>query len=216
MKTSLALAALLLSATLVSVSPAVSAKPDLPPLVGYCTSLTSPWCEGTACVGFSYQVPACAPLVGVAVSPVQTCVPTSGGMDYHSFLCVDSNDKSCPVYTLTASDAGVRKTCVPSAGTTAADFCVQYMYVADYHWYWICADPKGDCILYEKEQHGVTVTTRCLVPGVAVDTREACVNYANDLDYRHYVCADPGNPDCAVSTKRESGAHVTRTCVGLP
>lgn len=39
------------------------------------------------------------------------CIPTSGGMDYHSFLCVDSSNPLCPVYTLTATDWGVQKRC---------------------------------------------------------------------------------------------------------
>lgn len=40
-----------------------------------------------------------------------TCIPTSGGLDYHSFLCVDPSNPKCAVYTLTSSDWGVQKKC---------------------------------------------------------------------------------------------------------
>lgn len=39
------------------------------------------------------------------------CVPTSGGMDYPSYLCVDPRDPLCAVYTLTTTDWGVQKRC---------------------------------------------------------------------------------------------------------
>ncbi len=52
----------------------------------------------------------------VAAQPIDDhqCYPTSGGMDYHSYLCYDFNDPRCPIYTLSSSDAGVTKRCLPA------------------------------------------------------------------------------------------------------
>lgn len=49
---------------------------------------------------------------GASASPDPTCVPTSGGMDYHSFLCVDGSDPKCPVYTLQHTHNEIEKKCV--------------------------------------------------------------------------------------------------------
>ncbi len=52
--------------------------------------------------------------LAVAAPPAAaTCVPTSGGMDYHSQACVDLSDLDCPVYHEQHTDWGVRRTCVP-------------------------------------------------------------------------------------------------------
>ena len=58
----------------------------------------------------------CLVLPGGAVSTTQPeawCIPTSGGLDYHSFLCVDLANLRCPVYTLHSTDWGTVKTCYP-------------------------------------------------------------------------------------------------------
>lgn len=45
-------------------------------------------------------------------APGPSCAPTSGGMDYHSYLCVDPGNPKCAVYTLTHNDwEGIRKRC---------------------------------------------------------------------------------------------------------
>ncbi len=46
------------------------------------------------------------------VPPSQDCYPTSGGLDYQSYLCYDIKDPFCPVYTITHTDAGTRKHCI--------------------------------------------------------------------------------------------------------
>ena len=59
---------------------------------------------GTTCVGPG----------GDASAPLEVaCIPTSGGLDYHSFLCIDGGNLRCPVYTLHSTDSGTVKTCVP-------------------------------------------------------------------------------------------------------
>jgi hypothetical protein len=53
-------------------------------------------------------------LVGVpAASPADagTCVPTSGGLDYQSYACVEPKNAGCAVYTLSSTDSGVEKRC---------------------------------------------------------------------------------------------------------
>lgn len=54
-------------------------------------------------------------LVPMAFAPVAAaepeCVPTSGGLDYPSYLCVDTSNPKCPVYTLTTTDWGTQKKC---------------------------------------------------------------------------------------------------------
>jgi hypothetical protein len=55
------------------------------------------------------------PFLIVASTPsamaAPSCVPTSGGLDYPSYLCTDPEDPKCPVYTLTTTDSGVQKRC---------------------------------------------------------------------------------------------------------
>lgn len=52
----------------------------------------------------------CVGLGDVSGAPTAAaCVPTSGGLDYHSYLCVDLGNPRCPVYTLDWTG----QTCVP-------------------------------------------------------------------------------------------------------
>lgn len=96
----------------------------------------------------------------------------------------------------------------------AWDGCVQYMYVADYHWYWICVAPRDlSCPVYLKEQHGVTVTKECVAGGPELESRPTCVWVGQDLDYTHYLCVDPFDPSCPVYAKRTDGSSTWRTCV---
>ncbi len=44
--------------------------------------------------------------------PTHQCYPTSGGLDYQSYVCYDLKDPFCPVYTLTHSDWGTTKKCI--------------------------------------------------------------------------------------------------------
>lgn len=57
-------------------------------------------------------------------------------------------------------------TIVPPVPTAQAwDGCVEYMYVADYHWYYVCLQPtKPTCPILWKERHGMTWTTSCIFP----------------------------------------------------
>lgn len=50
---------------------------------------------------------------GAAVQSGATCIPTSGGLDYHSFLCVEPGNPKCPAYQTWADDSGVHTRCYP-------------------------------------------------------------------------------------------------------
>lgn len=107
----------------------------------------------------------------------------------------------------------------PAAGATA-DPCVQYMYVADYHWYYACVDPKrGACAVYTKERHGMTWSERCLVetdPTTVLGAPEAqCYPTSGGMDYPSFLCVDPGNAKCAVYTVTTSDQGVQRRCYGV-
>lgn len=39
------------------------------------------------------------------------CERIDGGMDYGTYLCVDTDDPRCPVYTVTYTDWGPQKRC---------------------------------------------------------------------------------------------------------
>ena len=110
---------------------------------------------------------------------------------------------------------------VPLAGAadTSADLCVNYMYVADYQWYYACVDPKGGtCAVYTYRSNGVwNSEPDCVLrKSSSTETWDGCVFLAQDLDYSHYVCVAPRDPSCAVYTKRVSGGHEVRNCVGVP
>lgn len=103
------------------------------------------------------------------------------------------------------------------AQADAGETCVTYAYVADYHWYRACADPKDTaCAVYLQEQHGVTVTNTCLVGVPGVETQAQCSFIGQDLDYTHHVCVDASDRRCPVYTLRTSGGSSSKTCLTDP
>ena len=106
---------------------------------------------------------------------------------------------------------------VPAAGDvgSAWDGCVQYAYVADYHWYWVCVNPKDpSCPVYTKEQHGVTVTRECVALGASTVAPEPhCIPTSGGLDYHSFLCVDAGDPKCPVYTLSSSDAGIRKDCV---
>jgi hypothetical protein len=90
------------------------------------------------------------------------------------------------------------------------DVCVQYMYIADYHWYYVCADPKdASCVVYEKQVHGVTETRTCYGVPDTVAVRDLCSPEIGDLDHRYAICAS-ANARCPVYVAHQNGG---RTCL---
>lgn len=100
----------------------------------------------------------------------------------------------------------------------AWDGCVQYAYVADYHWYYACANPKdASCPVYLKERHGVTETRACVVDlGVAaagptnpvpdhdhdgdMEVGKVCVwGFADACVLQAYECFQPYRPGFGIN-----------------
>lgn len=108
---------------------------------------------------------------------------------------------------------------VPAAGATAVapPECVEYLYVADYHWYRVCAEPKDlSCPVYFEEQHGVTVYKECVVPALnGVDSAGACIPTSGGMDYPSWLCVDPKDPLCPVYTVTTSDWGTTKRCFGV-
>lgn len=97
-----------------------------------------------------------------------------------------------------------------AAEVSAAETCVQYAYVADYHWYWLCVNPKStSCPVYEKAQHGVTVTRTCIGGDVTLNAEPICTPETGDLDYRWSYCAST-DLDCPLYRLAQNG---TKTCL---
>ena len=111
-----------------------------------------------------------------------------------------------------------------AAGDVAAIGCVQYMYIADYHWYYVCVDPKGGlCAVYFQERHGMTWSAKqCLVPlddaaPSAVSPAAVCVpTNGGGLDYHSQVCVDAGDRRCLVLQEYSTDAGYVRKCYGTP
>lgn len=105
------------------------------------------------------------------------------------------------------------------AAAAEADLCVEYMYVADYHWYYACVDPKGGaCAVYTKERHGMTWTESCLVETSATPSgapSASCIPTSGGLDYHSYLCIEPSNPKCAVYTLSSSDWGIEKRCYGV-
>lgn len=81
-----------------------------------CVNLTDPWCAVyllRESGGHSQRTCLAGGPIGAGAEPDASCVPTSGGLDYHSYLCVDPSNPRCAAYTLHHTDWGVRKTCYP-------------------------------------------------------------------------------------------------------
>ena len=122
---------------------------------------------------------------------------------------------------LAAPGASALSADAPADVAEAWDGCVQYMYIADYHWYWVCVAPKDpSCPVYFKEQHGVTVTKECVVetrPDAAAlaAPEAACIPTSGGLDYPSWLCVDPSDPKCAVYTVTTSDWGVQKRCYGV-
>jgi hypothetical protein len=103
-----------------------------------------------------------------------------------------------------------------AADPLAAGKCYEYMYVADYHWYYVCVEPKGGlCAVYFQERHGVTWTPKdCLVDAPStVDFEPLCIpTNGGGLDYHSFLCVDLGSLDCPVYTEAHTDSGIRRTC----
>ena len=96
----------------------------------------------------------------------------------------------------------------PAASAADAGKCVNYAYVADYHWYYVCVDPKdASCVVSTKEQHGTTVTEECYGVGLTTSADPVCTEYIGDLDHRWRYCVDAGSLKCPVYVEQQSGAR---------
>ena len=95
----------------------------------------------------------------------------------------------------------------------AWDGCVQYAYVADYHWYYVCVNPRdASCPVYFKERHGMTWTRQCAVE-TSSDLLPKCIPFANDLEYQYDLCVEPRDLQCPVYVHRHNGGYGTKHCV---
>ena len=98
------------------------------------------------------------------------------------------------------------------------------MYVADYHWYYTCVDPKGGlCAVYTWEQHGVTKTPKeCLVgtPVTSADAVQAepvCIpTNGGGMDYHSEVCVDADSRTCIVRSRGGNDYGTWDDCYGTP
>lgn len=97
------------------------------------------------------------------------------------------------------------------------DGCIQYAYVADYHWYWICVAPRDtSCPVYTKERHGMTYYRECVVERPTFDTQavQFCIpTNGGGLDYHSHLCVDTSDLRCPVYHESASDWGVRRTCV---
>ncbi|GEM_PF-3775698 len=93
----------------------------------------------------------------------------------------------------------------PAAGAQAGDTCVEYAYVADYNWYYLCVSTRSACPIYEKHVSGVTETRTCLVSLPAVGTSiHECTPYTGDIDHQFRFCV-VGDTDCPVYEEFTNG-----------
>lgn len=110
-----------------------------------------------------------------------------------------------------ASAAGEEK-CVkfigPALGLDTKEVCVNYAYVADYQWYYVCADPgNSGCVVSTMRSNGVDRWYDCYgVDAVALDAFPVCTPETGDLDHRFRFCADT-DLDCPVYEEFQSGSR---------
>jgi hypothetical protein len=95
----------------------------------------------------------------------------------------------------------------PVATAQAGDTCVEYAYVADYNWYYLCASTKGDCAVYQKHVSGVSESRTCLVSTVIAQQGPvtSCTPMTGDMDHQFSFCATTGNLKCPVYEKFGNG-----------
>lgn len=97
---------------------------------------------------------------------------------------------------------------VAAAEVEAKEICVNYAYVADYQWYYLCANPSDpSCVVSTMRSNGVDRWYTCY--GAQVTTLDAfplCTEEIGDLDHRYRFCADT-DPDCPVYQEFQSGAR---------
>lgn len=104
--------------------------------------------------------------------------------------------------------------CVQFIGPVIAldvkEVCVNYAYVADYQWYYVCANPSDSgCVVSTMRSNGVDRWYDCYgVDAVALDAFPVCSEEIGDLDHRYRFCAD-NDLDCPVYQEFQSGG---RTC----
>lgn len=94
---------------------------------------------------------------------------------------------------------------LPTANAEAGT-CVNYLYIADYHWYYACADPKdASCAVYTAEQHGAAYSEQCYGVDVMLGGTALCTPETGDLDHRWSICA-AADTDCPVYQRYQSGS----------
>lgn len=104
----------------------------------------------------------------------------------------------------------------PASAVGEVGKCVNYMYVADYQWYYVCVDTRSaSCPVYTIRSNGASwFDKQCLTPRLGdVSAPPRCVQWGQDLDYSHYVCYDLGSPTCAVYLLTTSGSYQHKTCI---
>ncbi|MEA3198612.1 MAG: hypothetical protein QOE90_40 [Thermoplasmata archaeon] len=93
------------------------------------------------------------------------------------------------VVPLVLALAAAFATFVPAAQASAGDRCVEYAYVADYNWYYVCAGTQGDCLVYQKHVSGVTETRTCYASTqTGTLGLTYCSPYAGDMDHMFRLC----------------------------
>lgn len=98
----------------------------------------------------------------------------------------------------------------PAASASGSlDKCVEYAYVADYNWYYLCASTSGDCAVYQKHVSGVSETRTCYVDAAVVAwTPGYCSPYVGDMDHMFALCVGNGHPvTCYVYESFQSGGE---------
>lgn len=216
MKIRSVLSIVFLLAAALSATPFAAAKPDLPtqecmPVYreydfGIVRYVSRDTCHAEVYVNDEQVWP---PLAQQGAAPVDTCVV--GEADCRgSLACVERN--------------GLGRTCIPDpcyttdclGASSAADKCVVVIYIADYQWTYLCID-AGDasCLVYVKQVSGVNERTTCYGAPVATADSGTCIPVSGGMDYHSYVCADPKDAGCLVSTETSTDAGSETRCYGV-
>lgn len=144
------------------------------------------------------------------VDPEPTCMPVYREYDLGAVRYVSRDSCHAEIYV------GGEQVWPPTAEPAAAGTCVNYAYIADYQWYYLCVDPKSsECKVYQKRVVGVTETRTCLVPTAAPADAGTCVPTSGGLDYQSYACVDAKDPGCAVYTLSHTDAGAEKRCYGV-
>lgn len=111
----------------------------------------------------------------------------------------------------------------PASAEVAPPYCYNYLFVHDYQWYFVCADPRQPtCPVYFVKSNHPSYPRgepQCVVdaPFASNVGEVRCVPTGQDMDYTHHLCVDLSRADCQVWQERRTGGHtLTRCLVSLP